>query len=142
LGSATALTALRLIGGAVLIWLAWRSARSAWSAAAPAATAARPGRAFASGLLLNLSNPKAAIAWGAAIAIGLSPEAGAEDLWALTALCALIGAANYLVYALAFSTGRAQRAYAAARRWIEGAAAAILGAAGLALLSGRAGATT
>lgn len=140
LGSADALLALRLIGGGVLIWLAWKSARAALRTAEELTAAPAKGRAFGAGLLLNLSNPKAAIAWAAAIAVGLPGDAAAGDLWLLAGICALIGAANYLAYALIFSTPRAQRAYVAFRRWIEGAAAAILGGAGIALLTGRAGA--
>ncbi|MEL7464097.1 MAG: LysE family translocator [Pseudomonadota bacterium] len=138
LGSVTALTILRFVGGAVLIWLAWKSARAAMRPAEDAAPPPPQGRAFGAGLLLNLSNPKAAIAWAAAIAVGLPTDAAAADLWLLTSICAAIGAGNYLAYALVFSTARAQRAYAALRRWIEGAAAAILGGAGIALISGRA----
>ncbi|MEM7545637.1 MAG: LysE family translocator [Pseudomonadota bacterium] len=142
LQSATALTVFRIVGGLVLIWLAWKSARSAWQAAAVPLPAPPSHRTFAAGLILNLSNPKAAIAWGAAIAVGLPVDASAADLWLLTGICALIGAGNYLAYALLFSTARAQASYVKARRWIEGAAALILGGAGLALVSGRAGAAS
>lgn len=142
LNSATALSILRLVGGAVLLWLAWKSARAALAKVPSDLPAPPPGRAFVAGLLLNLSNPKAAIAWGAAIAVGLPADAGAAELWLLTGLCAAIGAANYAIYALVFSTPRAQSAYAATRRWIDGAAALVLGGAGIALLSGRAGAAS
>lgn len=140
LGSVTALTAFRIIGGLVLLWLAWKSAQSALNTDGMPPTAPPPHRAFGAGLLLNISNPKAAIAWGAAIAVGLPAGAGAGDLWLLTGICALIGFGNYIVYALVFSTPRAQSTYARARRWIDGVAAAILGGAGIALLSGKAGA--
>lgn len=142
LNSAAALSVLRIVGGGVLLWLAWRSARSALAPTPSALPAPPPARAFAAGLLLNLSNPKAAIAWGAAIAVGLPSDAGAGELWLLTGVCAAIGAANYAVYALVFSTPRAQAAYAGMRKSIDGAAALILGGAGLALLSGRAGAAS
>lgn len=140
LGSVWALTAFRIFGAAVLLWLAWKSARAALKPATERNADAPPAaRSFGGGVLLNLSNPKAAIAWGAAIAVGLPAEATAADLWLLTTICAGIGAVNYLVYALVFSTARAQRTYQRARRWIEGVAAALLGGAGFALLSARAG---
>ncbi len=141
LQSATALTVFRIVGGGVLLWLAWKSARSALRAAKAPQPEQPSRRTFAAGLLLNLSNPKAALAWGAAIAVGLPAGSGVGDLWFLTGLCAVIGAANYLTYALLFSTPGAQAAYARLRCWIDGAAALILGGAGLALLSGRAAAT-
>jgi len=141
LQSATALMIFRIVGGMVLVWLAWKSARAAFRADPGPLPTPPARRTFMAGLLLNLSNPKAAIAWGAAIAVGLPVGAGTADVWLLTGICALIGAGNYLGYALLFSTPRAQAAYGRARRWIEGTAALILGGAGLALLSGRAGAT-
>jgi len=64
--SATAFTALKLVGAAYLVWLGVRALRDAWRGAStlPGAARSRPGRmdsAFRQGLLSNLFNPKIAL---------------------------------------------------------------------------------
>lgn len=138
LGSPPALLALRLAAGAYLLWLAWRAAEAAWRGAAPAMETPPAARLMLKGLILNLSNPKAALAWAAVIAIGLPDGAGAADLAAITALCAGLGVAIYAGYALGFAAPPVRRAYLSARRWIEAAFAALFGLAGLRLIFARA----
>ncbi|MEM7523438.1 MAG: LysE family translocator [Pseudomonadota bacterium] len=140
--SAPALFALRIAGGGYLLWLAWRSARAAWSPESAAGLSGEPRKAsaaaaFRRGLALNLTNPKAVLAWSAAILIGVSADDGAGRLAAVTAICAATGLAIYVLYALAFSTGPAARAYARARRWIEGVFAGLFAAAGISLIFSR-----
>ena len=125
-----ALTALRLAGGAYLLWLALGSARGALSDAPPAP--APPAGAFRRGLVLNLSNPKAALAWLAALSVGAGAGGGTLALAALAGMA--LGLANYLIWAGAFSLGGPRRAYARARRGMEGAAAALLGGTGAGLV--------
>jgi homoserine/homoserine lactone efflux protein len=65
--SAHALTVLKLLGGAYLVWLGvqlWRAPPIQLQAADPA-TPARPGPLFRQGLLTALSNPKALLFYGA-----------------------------------------------------------------------------
>ena len=135
-----AMTALRLLGGAYLLWLALQSARSALRRDGPDLAAdARPARRlFLGGLLLNLSNPKAVLAWTSVLAVGL-PE-GSDPAMLVVALggCLLLGAANVFGHLALFGTARARALYDRARRWIEAATAALLGAAGLRLLTERA----
>jgi threonine/homoserine/homoserine lactone efflux protein len=127
-----ALTALRIAGGAYLLWLAVQSGRQALRPVA--ARPLPPSRAFLRGLLLNLSNPKAVLAWLAALSMGLGPDSGVVAVAGATALCALVGFANYLLWAAAFSGPMMRGCHAAARRWIDGAAALLLGAAGLGVI--------
>ena len=132
--SATALMLLKLFGGLYLLWLAIGAARSARIAAAKTAPR-RVRRPFLSGLLLNLSNPKAVAAWMAALSMGLGAgTSGPAVVVGATLLCALIGFANYAGHALVFSLPRAMTAYARARRWIDGAMAALFALAGLGLI--------
>ena len=126
------LTALKVVGGLYLLWLAWGSARSAYTG--EGLERAGRGRGFRSGLLLNLTNPKAVFAWMAALAVGLGEGSGLVSLTAATLMCMAIGAVNYAAWALLFSTGSAMAAYSRARRWIEGVAAALFAATGLGLL--------
>lgn len=132
--STTLLFALKIFGGLYLLWLAVQSARAAGRAQAPGTHAAAEGRWLRRGLILNLSNPKAVVAWMAALAVGLSPDGGLAQLAAATGICIALGFLNYLGHAWLFSTPRAMAAYARARRWIDGVAAALFAAAGLGLL--------
>lgn len=136
--SAGALFALRLAGGAYLLVLAVRSARSALSGAPdPALPAQRPARPLLSGLLLNLSNPKAVLAWMAVLALGLAPERGGAHLALTTALLAVLGLAIYAAYAILFARPRMRAAYRRARRGIEAVLAGAFAFAGLRLILSR-----
>jgi len=102
-GTTTLLAVLKLCGGAYLIWLAVQSGRSAARKMQQAATGAHKGRWFWRGMLLNLSNPKAVVAWMAALSMGLGQETDADAVAAATMICAGLGFANYAGYALTFS---------------------------------------
>ena len=65
--SADALFILKIGGGIYLLWLAWQSARSAATPLPPQDQHSSETGGFWQGLLLNLSNPKAAVAWMAAL---------------------------------------------------------------------------
>lgn len=139
--STMALTLLKLLGGAYLLWLALGALRAARNAPAPQTSAseappeaALSGRWFRRGLLLNLSNPKAVLAWMATLSLGLSGGAGATQVILATLLCSLLGALIYTGYALLFSTRGMRQAYDRGRRWIELAAAGLFALAGAALL--------
>lgn len=138
LESPRALFVFRIVGGGYLLWLAYAAARSAVSPEPASATpsfARGRGRAFRQGLLLNLLNPKAALAWAAIIAVGLpSGDGGADRVALLTAVCASLGLAIYLVLAAAFSRPTARSVYDRTRRGVEGAIAALFAAFGLRLL--------
>jgi threonine/homoserine/homoserine lactone efflux protein len=136
--SATALLVLRVLGGGYLLYLAWQSARAALAPeAAATARAGTGGRLFRRGLILNLTNPKAVLAWTAVLALGAGPGTDAGALALATAACALLGAAIYAAYALAFARPAVRAAYARARRAIDAAAAAFFGYAGVRLLAAR-----
>jgi threonine/homoserine/homoserine lactone efflux protein len=135
---APALVALRIAGGLFLLYLALKSARAAWAPGQPDALAsAGSTRLFRRGVLLNLLNPKAVLAWAAVIALGVPADARAAGITAIVAVCALLGVAVYLAYAAAFSTPAVRSGYALARRRIEAALAVAFAAAGLRLLSER-----
>lgn len=124
------LVAIKLGGGAYLLYLAVLSARNALSRDAGAAPGGDAAGLFRRGLALNLLNPKAVLAWTASLSLGL----GAAPIWVAVALCAPLGLASYLGHAVVFSLGGVRAAYARARSWVEGATAAVLAAAGLSLV--------
>lgn len=133
--SATALTVLKIVGGLYLLWLAWQSGRAAVRPAqVDVARCDHAGRWFRRGLLLNLSNPKAVVAWMATLSMGLGEGQSSGFVMLATALCMAIGFANYAGYALAFSLPGFMAGYARARRWVEGAVAGLFALAGFGLL--------
>ncbi|MEM8537903.1 MAG: LysE family translocator [Pseudomonadota bacterium] len=132
--SAIAFTVLKVFGGVYLLWLAFQSARSATHDVEKPVLDRGHDRWLWRGLILNLSNPKAIVAWMAALSMGLSADGQAGVLVVATGICILIGFANYAVHAIAFSRARVMAAYASARRWIDGAVAGVFALAGLGLL--------
>lgn len=132
--SVHALTVMKVIGGIYLLWLAFGSARAAARPHTGSHTALSGGRWFWRGLILNLSNPKAVLAWMATLSLGVGDAGGAWQVALALTLCILLGAAIYTGYALAFSTSGAMGVYARVRRWIDGVAAGLFAVAGLGLL--------
>ncbi|MBT8417396.1 MAG: LysE family translocator [Silicimonas sp.] len=132
--SASALTLLKLVGGLYLLWLAFASGRAAVRPTARPVAAPAPGAWFWRGLMLNLSNPKAVVAWMAALSMGLGGGDGLAQLLLATLVCMAIGVVNYTGYALAFSLRGAMRLYQRLRRWIDGIVAGLFAVAGLALI--------
>lgn len=140
LHSTTALMTLRLLGGAYLVYLALQSARSALIPAANAVEDLESSDSshFARGFLLNLSNPKAVLAWISVLALGATPNSLGSELAITTGMCSLLGLGIYTVYALAFSLPVVRAAYRAWQRVADGLAALFFGYAGIKLVLSRA----
>ncbi len=105
-GSVYLLVALKLLGGAYLLWLAFQSGRAALRSYGPGKAAVSEGRWFWRGVVLNLSNPKAVIAWMAALSMGLEVGGDFSHVIAATAICMALGFVNYALYAMAFCRAR------------------------------------
>ena len=133
-GSAQALTALKIAGGLYLLWLALISGRSALKPSSREAATLRQGRWFRRGLLLNLSNPKAVVAWMAALSMGFGAGDSVPQVFAAMTICVHIGCFTYAGHAMAFSLPGAMTAYRRLRRWIDGAVAGLFAIAGLGLI--------
>lgn len=141
-GYAAALTAIKIAGGLYLLWLAFKAFRAAASAhdiaAATLAGGARsPFGYFRRGLIIQMTNPKAALAWIAIISLGLQDGA---PLWVGLVVVlgtSLLSLAIHCFYALVFSTAPMVRAYGKARRWIQATLGVFFGLAGLKLLTSR-----
>lgn len=139
LHSSDALTALRWFGGAYLLYLAWQSARSALLPPANGCDnlQSSDARLIARGLLLNVSNPKAVLAWVSVLALGTASKGDSLDLAITTGVCSALGLAIYAAYALAFSQPLIRTAYRASQRGVDGMAAAFFGYSGIKLVSFR-----
>ncbi|MEX2520898.1 MAG: LysE family transporter, partial [Paracoccaceae bacterium] len=123
-----------------LVFLAWKSARSAMKPGAPAVKpviATGPGRAYAKGLMLHLTNPKAILFFGSLYAIGVPPGAAPADVALVFAAIGLQSAIIFHGYAILFSSGAASAAYARMRRWFDGACAAFFAFAAFKIMTAR-----
>ncbi|MEM6617270.1 MAG: LysE family transporter [Pseudomonadota bacterium] len=132
--SETALIVLKLGGAAYLLYLAWQSGRAATTVSSVESTDLSAKRWFLRGLILNVSNPKAVVAWMAALSMGLGADDGAGQLLAATAICMVIGLLNYVGYAFVFSLDGAMSAYRRFGRWVDAVASGLFAVAGLGLL--------
>jgi threonine/homoserine/homoserine lactone efflux protein len=124
-------------GGLYLLYLAWKI----WSHAADPITvetsgsaAANPGRAFALGLLTQLSNPKIVAVFGAVFAALLPANSEPWLYWALPPLIFLQETLWYAIVALAFSSSKPRALYLGAKLWVDRAAAAFIGVLGVRLI--------
>lgn len=132
-GSVYFLSVLKVFGGAYLLYLAFQSARAAAKSGIESdGKTAADGRWFRRGLVLNLSNPKAVLAWMAALSIGA--HSGGQPMVVATGFCMILGLVNYMLYALAFSLPGAMAGYQRFRRFVEGAVAGLFAMAGFGLM--------
>ncbi len=139
---AGALVALKVAGGLYLLWLAFKAFKAAaqdQDVRAQRLKDAPKSRAgyYRRGLLVQMTNPKALLAWIAIISIGLPADA---PLWVPIAV--VLGTTAFSVgihalYALVFSSNPMVRVYAKARRWIQGALGLMFAGAGVKLLLSR-----
>jgi len=139
---AAALTVIKIAGGLYLLWLSYKSFRSAASTYDVEATtlsgSTRSAFGYAiRGFTIQMTNPKAALAWIAIMALGLKQHA---PLW--VALSIVVGTSVLSViihwlYAVAFSTRVMVRLYSKGRRWIQATLGAFFALAGVKLLTSR-----
>ena len=132
--SATVLSVLKVLGGLYLLWLAWGSARSAMRRNEAESATVAGGRWFRRGLVLNLSNPKAVLAWMAALSMGLDANDDVGAVAATTLVCIAVAFFNNWSYSVVFSLGGMMAVYRRFRRWVEGVTAALFAVGGVALI--------
>ncbi|TPW76958.1 LysE family translocator [Schumannella sp. 10F1B-5-1] len=146
---AEALTVLKVLGGAYLLYLAAKSAisairsrdrsRSQGRGARPdhPAPAEPPVSNFVQlhrGYLLHLTNPKGILVWAATMSIGLHPGAEPWMPVLIVACCEVCGILIFGAYALLFSLAPIARLYRRATRIVEAAVAVVFAAFGVRLL--------
>ena len=139
---ASAIFVIKICGGLYLLWLAYKALRSAASSHDIEANELAGGRrtpwGYARrGYIVQMTNPKAALAWIAIISLGMTPDA---PLWVASVIVAgtfFLSVSIHLLYPLAFSTPIMVRLYAPARRVIQLILGSFFGIAGLRLLTDR-----
>jgi amino acid exporter len=139
---AYALTVIKIGGGLYLLWLAYKAFRSAASRHDIEATtlsgATRSPFGYAvRGFTIQMTNPKAALAWIAIISLGLQENAPVWVGFSIVIGTSILSVLIHCVYALAFSTPVMVRFYSTARRWIQAALGAFFAFAGIKLLTSR-----
>lgn len=132
--SSFTLMTLKILGGAYLLWLAYLSTRSACRKKTEISKVISNGNWFRRGLFLNLSNPKAVLAWMATLSLGISDSNGVWHVILATSLCVVLGFLIYSGYVLVFSTSGAMNVYARLRRWVDGVVAGLFAMSGLSLI--------
>jgi threonine efflux protein len=125
---------LKVFGGLYLLWLAFLSARSALRPKSESMYVFRKQNWFLQGLILNMSNPKAVIAWMAALSIGLNSNDGIYLLVISTSICIFIGFIVYTLYSVLFSIGGVMLWYKRWSRWVSGTMSGLFTLAGFGLI--------
>jgi len=128
------LTILKVLGALYLLWLAFLFARSSWQPESDKSITPIKTNWFLQGLVLNLSNPKAVLAWMAALSVGLDSNANAYSIALATVTCMFAGLLVYFIYSVLFSMSGIMHAYRRFRRWVDGIAAGLFTLAGLGLM--------
>jgi len=131
---------LKIMGGLYLLWLGYKALRSAASVKAiNTSTIQLQSNAayFRRGLVVQMSNPKAALATLAIVSIGVHTGAPAWVGVSIVSGATLLSIGGHLMYAIAFSTQPMVALYTRARRFIEAALGAFFCIMGIRLLSDR-----
>ena len=139
---ASALLLIKILGGLYLLWLAYKAFRSAASTQDIEATALAGGQRrrfgyFRRGYLIQMTNPKAALAWIAIMSLAMQEGA---PLWVgglVVVGVFVISISLHLLFALAFSVPAMVRLYGSARRGVQALLGTFFTLAGLRLLLSR-----
>ena len=130
--------ALRILGGLYLLVLGIQICRRALEplevsdAGTPRPSTAP--RAFALGIVTQLSNPKTAIVYASIFAALLPSSAPTWLYLSLPPLVLTLETSWYAIVAIAFSSQRPRAAYLRSKAWIDRAAGAVIGGLGARLL--------
>ncbi|RLQ85285.1 LysE family translocator [Notoacmeibacter ruber] len=133
------LLVLKFLGGGYLLFLSIKAARATFQGSAktsftPDARPLSDKQAWRRGILVLLTNPKAALMWAAVASFLFGQGLSSWHVLAFGPMGALSGLVIYGTYAWLFSTGVAMRGYTRFARWFEGVFAATFGLMGASLL--------
>ncbi|GLQ53478.1 LysE family translocator [Devosia nitrariae] len=128
------LTALKFLGAAYLIYLAYKGLKAAITPGGSTVRAAKSRlsdiAAWRRGFLVIMTNPKAALMWSAVATFLFGMELSNAEVLAFGPLAVASGVAIYGTYALLFSTGVATRVFQRFWRIIEAMFGVAFGALG------------
>jgi threonine/homoserine/homoserine lactone efflux protein len=133
------LTTMKLVGGSYLLFLAVKAVKAAIAGGQPTVRPASrrqtPFAAWRRGLLVILTNPKAALMWTAVATFLFGSGLTTAAVLAFGPVAFVTGSVIYGGYGLLFSTGMAMQAYARFARVIESLFGLAFGALGGSLLA-------
>lgn len=125
--------ALKLAGGAYLIWLAfqiWRGAGKGAIGAPDQPTTRALWKGFAGGMLVNLANPKSVLFAASVLVVIFPAGLPPHQIALIVANHLVLELAGYTILAWALSRPAARQTYLGARLWLNRVAALVLGALG------------
>ncbi|GGF58712.1 hypothetical protein GCM10011402_08400 [Paracoccus acridae] len=125
--------ALKILGGAYLVWIAFKMWRHAADPLPDPAESSR-GMGFFGGMMLNLSNPKPALFYSAVLLSIFPVLLSAGDKLAIYATAISVELAFYTALASLMALPWLRRRYYAAKFWIDRAAGLAIGLLGLSLI--------
>lgn len=125
--------ALKILGGAYLVWIAFKMWRHASDPLPDPAESSR-GMGFFGGMMLNLSNPKPALFYSAVLLSIFPVLLSAGDKLAIYATAISVELAFYTALASLMALPWLRRRYYAAKFWIDRAAGLAIGLLGLSLI--------
>ena len=115
---------LKIVGAVYLLWLAFKAFKSAMTVkeldVRPVRLDGGPVAFYRRGLLIQMTNAKAALVWIAIMSLAMDGQA---PIWVAALVVvgtSIISTVGHVIYAVAFSTSPVVAAYAKARRWLEG----------------------
>ncbi len=120
---ASVMTGVKIVGAVYLLWLAFKAFRSAFSSENTDITEINVnggvGDYYRRGLLVQMTNPKAALTWIAIMSLAIDENAPFWVGISVVAGTTIISMIGHLTYATAFSTTPMVEAYRRLRRSIE-----------------------
>lgn len=127
---------IKIAGGGYLLWLAFRMVRRKTPACAQAATVTPVSvwRAFASGMMTQMSNPQTALVFASIFTATLGSGIATWMYIVLPLLALVIDTLWYTLVALLLSTDKPRRLYTRYRRLIDHLSAGVMLALGVRLL--------
>ena len=125
--------ALKILGGAYLVWIAFKMWHHASDPLPDPAESSR-GMGFFGGMMLNLSNPKPALFYSAVLLSIFPVLLSAGDKLAIYATAISVELAFYTALASLMALPWLRRRYYAAKFWIDRAAGLAIGLLGLSLI--------
>ncbi|MCZ0961261.1 LysE family translocator [Paracoccus benzoatiresistens] len=125
--------ALKVLGGAYLVWIAWKMWRHAPDPL-PDPTQGNAGMGLAGGAMLNLSNPKPALFYSAVLLSIFPALPTAGDKLAIYVTAAAVELAFYSALVSLMALPWPRRRYYAAKFWIDRTAGLAIGLLGLSLI--------
>ncbi len=131
---------LRYVGAFYLLYLALKSIKKVISSSGiqlPAATQSNKRHLYFRGLLINLTNPKAILQWGALYAVVVPLDAEVSYIMSIFGVLFLGGVIVYISYAVLFSNSKLVNIYSEFSKFIEAGFALFFGFAGFKVLTSK-----